>query len=80
MGNGDETSRPDRLIDPMDKLYGELYLKVSQEMDSMMNMMYMQINRAISSAINDKIIPEIQNKVDSLCHSPLPVWLVVADD
>ena len=65
MGNGNETSRPNRLLDPMDKLSGEMHLKLTQEMDSMMNMIYMQINRAISSAINDKVIPEIQNKVDS---------------
>ena len=35
--------------------------RLSQEIDSLLNLMQTQINRAISSAINDKVLPEIQN-------------------
>ena len=35
-------------------------------MDSLMSMMQSQINRAIHSAISDRVIPEIQNIMGSL--------------
>ena len=35
-------------------------------MDSLKNMLHSQKNRAISSAISDRVIPEIQNKLGSL--------------
>ena len=38
----------------------------SQEMDSMMSMMHSQINRAISSARGERVIPEVQNTVSLL--------------
>ena len=37
-----------------------------QEMDSLMYVMHSQINRAMKSAINDRVIPEIQSTVGSL--------------
>ena len=52
----------------METFTNEFNLKVSQEMDSMMAMMHSQINRAINSAISDKVIPDIRNIVSSL-HS-----------
>ena len=45
------------------------FRRLSQEMDSMMFMMYCQINRAISSAISDRVIPEIRNNVSSMSSS-----------
>ena len=39
------------------------------EMDSMMSMMHSQINRAISNAISERVIPEIQNIVSSMSSS-----------
>ena len=39
----------------------EFNLRLSQEMDSMMSMMHSQINRAITAAIAERVIPEIQN-------------------
>ena len=36
-------------------------MKLSQELDVMMSMMHSQINRAISSAISKRVIPEIRN-------------------
>ena len=47
----------------------EFNLRVSQEMDSMMSMMHSQINRAISTAIAERVIPEIQNIVSSMSSS-----------
>ena len=44
----------------------EFNLRLSQEMDSMMAMVHSQINRAISAAISEKVLPEIQNIVSSM--------------
>ena len=44
----------------------EFNLRLSQEMDSMMSMMHNQINRAITTAINERVIPEIQNIASSM--------------
>ena len=41
-------------------------MRLSHEMDSLMSMMHSQIKRAISSVINDRVIPEIQNLIGSL--------------
>ena len=42
---------------------------LSQEMDSIMAMMHSQINRAISSASFDRVIPEIKNIMSSMSSS-----------
>ena len=47
----------------------EFNLRLSQEMDSMMSMVHNQINRAISDAISEKVIPEFQNIVSSMSSS-----------
>ena len=47
----------------------EVNLRLFQEMDSMMSMVHAQINRAISSAISDGVIPEIRNIVSSMSSS-----------
>ena len=47
----------------------EVNLRLSQEMDSMMSMVHAQINRAISSAISDRVIPKKRNKVSSMSSS-----------
>ena len=44
----------------------EFNLRLSQEMDSMMSMMHSQMNRAITTAIAEKVIPEIQNIANSI--------------
>ena len=44
----------------------EFNLRLSQEMDSMMSMMHSQINRAITAAIVERVIPEIQNFANSM--------------
>ena len=44
----------------------EFNLGLSQEMDSMMSMMHSQINRAITTAIAERVIPEIQNIANSM--------------
>ena len=40
--------------------------RMSREMEAMMDLMQSQITRAISSAISERIIPEIQNMVENL--------------
>ena len=47
----------------------EFNLRLSQEMDSMLSMVHNQINRAINTAISERVIPEIQNIVSSMSSS-----------
>ena len=47
----------------------EFNLRLSQEIDSMMSLVHNQINRAISTAISERVIPEIQNNVSSMSSS-----------
>ena len=56
-------------------LSGEMIARMSQEMETMMDFMLTQISRAISCAISQRIIPEIQNMVEILpldCHGIEP--------
>ena len=48
----------------------EFNLRLSQEMNSMMSMMHSQINRAITTAIAERVIPEIQNIANSIHSIP----------
>ena len=50
----------------MDTFTNESNLRLSHEMESMMSVMHSQINRAISSAIAERAIPEIQIMMSSL--------------
>ena len=50
-------------------LSNEFNLRLSQEMDSMMSMMHSQMNRAITTAIAERVIPENQNIVSSMSSS-----------
>ena len=44
----------------------EFNLRLSQEMDSVMSMMHSQINRAITTAKAERVIPEIRNIANSM--------------
>ena len=44
----------------------EFNLRLSQEMDSMMSMMHSRIHRTITTAIAERVIPEIQNIANSM--------------
>ena len=54
----------------MERFSNGTNMRVSQEMDSLMSVMHSQINRAISSAINDRVKLVLQNIMSSLslCH------------
>ena len=52
--------RHDRVLEFLEIFSNETFLRLSQEM------MHSQINRAIRSAISDRVIPEIQNNMGSL--------------
>ena len=56
----------------METFTREFNMRLSQQMDSMMCMMHKQINRAISAAIAERVIPEIQNLVSSIPSSGYP--------
>ena len=65
----DMIPRQDRFQETMETFTSEFNMRLSQEMDSMMSMMHSQINRAISTAIAERVIPEIQNIVGSMSSS-----------
>ena len=54
---------------PFETFSIEFNLRLSQEMDSLMSMVHNQIKRAISTAISERVIPEIQNIVSSMSSS-----------
>ena len=58
--------RQDRFQETMETFTYEFNMRLSQEMVSMMSMMHNQTNRAISTAIAERVIPEIQNMVSSM--------------
>ena len=53
--------RQDRFQERMETFTSEFNLRLSQVMDSMISMMYSQINKANSPAKTERNIPEIQN-------------------
>ena len=61
--------RQDDIRQSLETFSNEFNLRLSQEMDSMMSMVHSQINRAISNAISERVIPEIQNIVSSMSSS-----------
>ena len=61
--------RQDRVRETLEIFTNEFNMRLSQEMDSMMSIMHSQINRAINTAIAERVIPEIQNRVSSISSS-----------
>ena len=61
--------RQDDIRQSLETFSNEFNLRLSQEIDSMMSMVHSQINRAISNAISERVIPEIQNIVSSMSSS-----------
>ena len=59
--------RQDRFQETMETFTSEINMRLSQELH--MSMMYGQINRAINTAIAERVIPEIQNMVSSMSSS-----------
>ena len=64
-----ETLRQNEVRQSFETFTNEFNLRLSQEMDSMMSMVHNQINRAISTAISERVIPEIENIVSSMSSS-----------
>ena len=64
-----EPLRQNEVRQSFDTFTTEFNLRLSQEMDSMMSMVHNQINRAISTAISERVIPELQNIVSSMSSS-----------
>ena len=52
-------------LESMETFTIESNLRVSQEMSSIMTMMHWQINWAIRSAIDERVLPKIENVVSS---------------
>ena len=59
--NGNDTAGRDRLTESIEIISGEMNARLSQDIDSLMDTKQEQINRAISPAINDRVLPEIMN-------------------
>ena len=68
-GNGGTIPRQNRFEETKETFFSEFKMRLSQEMDSMMFLMHSQINRAITSTITGRVIPEIQNIVSSMSSS-----------
>ena len=64
-----EPIRQDEVRQSFETFTNEFNVRLSQEMDSMMSIVHNQINRAISTAISERVIPEIQNIVSSMSSS-----------
>ena len=61
-----EPVREGRLIESNNTLSGEINARMSREVETMMDFMQTQISKAISSAISERVTPEIQNMVGNL--------------
>ena len=61
-----EPLRQNEVRQSFETFTNEFNLRLSQEIDSMMSMVHNQINRAISIAISERVIPEMQNIVSSM--------------
>ena len=61
-----EPVRKETLIESINKLSGDMNARMSREMETTMNYMQTQSNKAISCALSERIIPEIQNMVENL--------------
>ena len=66
IGRKKETTRPDRPLECMEMLSEKLNLRLSQVIDSLMNILQVEISRAFNSAINDRVISEIQKVFRSM--------------
>ena len=64
-----ESLRQNEVRRSFENFTSEFILRLSQEMDSMLSMVHSQINRAINTAISERVIPEIQNIVSSMSFS-----------
>ena len=64
-----ESLRQNEVRQSFENFTSEFNLRLSQEMDSMLSMVHSQINRAINTAISERVIPEIQNIVSSMSSS-----------
>ena len=61
-GHGQNSASIDSQAE-INKLSSELNSRISREMDEMMNSVSSQIQRAISDAINNQVLPQIQNVI-----------------
>ena len=59
----------DPLRQSFETFSNELNLRLSREMDSMMFMVHNQMNKAISTALSERVFPEIQNIVSWMSSS-----------
>ena len=66
IGSRMRTTRPDRPLESMEMLSEEMNLRLSQVIDSLFNILQVQLSRAINSVINDRMIPEIQSIMSSM--------------
>ena len=64
-----DPSRQDDVRQFFEVFSNKFIFRLSQKMDSMMSMVHTQIHRAISTAISERGIPEIQNIVSSMSSS-----------
>ena len=61
--------RQDKVRETLETFTSDFNMRLLQIMDSMMSLMHIQINRAFSTAITERLNPEIQNIVSSISSS-----------
>ena len=61
-----EPVRESRLMESINMLSGEMKARMSREIETMMDLMHTQVGSAISSAVSERIFPELQNLVENL--------------
>ena len=61
-----EPVRESRLIKSINTLSGEMNVRMSRETEATMEVMHTQISKAISCALSERVIPEIQSMVENL--------------
>ena len=62
----DDSLRQNEVRQSFEAFSNEVNLRLSQEMDSMMSVMYSQINKAMTTAIPERVIPAIESIANSM--------------
>ena len=66
MPSSSSTDHQDQVLKNIENITNELNRKFTQEIDVLIGSVNLQINRAVEEAISERVIPRIQNVVESL--------------
>ena len=66
MPSSSNTDQQNQVLKSIENITNELNRKFTQEIDVLIGSVNLQINRAVEEAISERVIPRIQNVVESL--------------